>query len=1029
MAEEVKIVDVAGGPAAEATLQELLKVMKSQAGGGSGGGGDSKGAAAAQGLYTTAVTRGTKSQAKNTKGIDKSTSALNKMASAVGGLVTGTFGILQNILGGVIGVGVNLIKAFGDGTGTLTDMVSAIPGIGSILGMFTGYLDNTLTVFQQLSSSGASFNNNLTEIRTSAAGAKVSLESFASLVGSNTEGLAAFGGTVTQGAAMFGKARKALNKYEGDLLNMGLTFEEINEGLMDYMTLNRAGSRGQQQDMAKLAEGSAMYSKGLLTLSKLTGKDIKAQKESLAAKQNDIAFQMQLSKLRPEERAKVQAGLAEALAAGGDVGAEYFKQQFLGMPPLTSATQLFVSTMGDSATAIRSMHEQATNTGVTMKEFSAGTAGRLADFVEGQAKAGASMETMLMAAGAGLDGPAGEIANIMNDMGIKFTDYTDDNGKFNKAKFILDAEAAAKENDKRQDAAKALLSFQSTLRNIKLKFETDLVAPLTTLVGPALLKISTLFDGWVKGDGKTMFASVKKIFDKFTVALDAFGLGGALDTLFTDLGALLGPKLETMMGTIKGFLFGKTAEEVKTELAAQESTLKAKQESLQAEYDKLEKAINSGNLVGPESKAAEEKFASIKAQLELVDAKIIETGENLKNPTASAGLFGDMFGTIWESISGMDWGTIAISLGVLGAAIVALGFVAKPVVIPLVAIGVAAAGIGAGAAGVSLLIDSITGSVGKLADGLKKFENLDSGKLLDVGTSLGPLTAGIMDLAKGGIVASFVSEGALEGLAKGIKSFEGLDAAGLTPIGTAIKSLGDPIKEIASAGFFANFVSDGALEGLAKGIKSFEGLDVKGLTATGPALAALQQGIAAFTGDGVLDSVSKGVGGFISSLFGGEEGQFDALIDGLKKFEEVNADAIHKVGTGLQGLSEFASSDVDLGQINFSADGLQRLNDITKTLDADAITKYNEALEKLVEVLGNLNEELSGANAPGNATAGTNAGSNSPAANALGNITGSNSQAATDRLNMLVGQLVDLQTENNRIGGKTVKALGGNMQA
>ena len=175
----------------------------------------------------------------------------------------------------------NLIKAFGDGTGTLTDMVSAIPGIGSVLGMFTGYLDNTLTVFQQLSSSGASFNNNLTLLRTSAAGAKVSLESFASLIGSNTEGLAAFGGTVTQGAIMFGKARTALNKYEGDLLNMGLTFEEINEGLMDYMTLNRAGSRGQQQDMAALAEGSAMYSKSLLTLSKLAGKDIKAQKEAL----------------------------------------------------------------------------------------------------------------------------------------------------------------------------------------------------------------------------------------------------------------------------------------------------------------------------------------------------------------------------------------------------------------------------------------------------------------------------------------------------------------------------------------------------------------------------------------------------------------------------------------------------------------------------------------------------------------------------------------------------------------------------
>ena len=54
MAEEVKIVDVAGGPAAEATLQELLKVMK--AGGGSGGGGGGKSAAAAtkaQDLYTS----------------------------------------------------------------------------------------------------------------------------------------------------------------------------------------------------------------------------------------------------------------------------------------------------------------------------------------------------------------------------------------------------------------------------------------------------------------------------------------------------------------------------------------------------------------------------------------------------------------------------------------------------------------------------------------------------------------------------------------------------------------------------------------------------------------------------------------------------------------------------------------------------------------------------------------------------------------------------------------------------------------
>lgn len=1025
MAEEVKIVDVAGGPAAEATLQELLKVMKGGAGGG-GGGGSSDAAAKATGLYTDSVTRAIKSQAKNTKGLDKGTSALKKLSNIIGGMASGAFGILKNVLGGVIGVGVNLIKAFGDGTGTLTDMVSAIPGIGSVLGMFTGYLDNTLTVFQQLSSSGASFNNNLTLLRTSAAGAKVSLESFASLIGSNTEGLAAFGGTVTQGAIMFGKARNAMNKYETDLLNMGLTFEEINEGLMDYMTLNRAGSRGQQQDMAALAEGSAMYSKSLMTLSKLSGKDIKTQKEALAAKQNDIAFQMQLAKLRPEERAKVQAGLAEALAAGGDVGAEYFKQQFLGMPPLTSATQLFVATMGESAAAIRGMHQQATNTGVTMAQFQAGTAGRLADFVEGQAKAGASMETMLLAAGAGLDGPAGEIASIMNDMGIKFTDYTDENGNFNRAKFLQDAEAAQKENDKRDEAAKALLSFQQTLRNIKQQFEINIVAPLTKSLGPALTATSKLFSDWA--GSTTIFTDINDAFDAFTADIKDFGFGVAITSLFDSMSTSIGPFAEKLMDDIKGFLFGKSAEEVKADMQESIDSVKTGQANLQAEYDRLKDSIDSGDLTGPETEIAEARQAALAARLEETKNRVTEMETEMTSAGASTGVFGGIFDGIWESISGMDWKTVGIALGVFGAAIVALGFVAKPVVLPLIAIGAAAAGIGLGASGIAALIDSITGSVGKLADGLAKFENLDSGKLLDVGTSLGPLTTGIMDLAKGGIVASFVSEGALEGLAAGVKSFEGIDAAGLIPIGAAIQGLGDPIKEIASAGFFANFVSDGALEGLAKGVKSFEGLDVAGLTATGPALAALQQGIAAFTGDGVLDSVSKGVGGFISSLFGGEEGQFDALIEGLKKFEEVNADAIHKVGTGLQGLSEFASSDVDLGEINLSADGLQRLNDITKTLDAGAITKYNEALEKLVEVLGQLNTELSGANVPGATGGGTTSGA-SPAANALGNMSGSNSDSATERLNMLVAELVVLQTENNRIGGKTVKALGGNMQA
>ena len=1024
MAEEVKIVDVAGGPAAEATLQELLKVMKGGAGGG-GGGGSSDAASKASDLYTTAVTRGTKSQAKNTKGLDKSTTALEKMASAVGGLVTGAFGLLKNVLGGVIGIGVNLIKAFGDGTGTLTDMVSAIPGIGSILGMFTGYLDNTLTVFQQLSSSGASFNNNLTELRLSAAASRVSLESFAGLIGSNSENLAMFGGTVTQGAKAFVDTRRAMNKYETDLLNMGYTFEEINEGLMDYMALNAAGSRAGQRDQAQQAQAAASYATSLTTLSKLTGQDIKAIKERQTAAANDLAFQMKLSKMSDKEKEKVLAGMLEAEAAGPAAVAR-FKEEVMGFPPMTRQTQLFAATMGAANQAISDRVAATRDETLSLKEFTDGSAKNQARMVAGMLESAESMESVLTAGSLSGEGIGNELLTILQDSGVNLNKYIGMSGEELQKAIEEDIIAAQTENKKRDDAVKGLLAFQQTLKDIKEQFETNIVAPITKAVGPQLKLLGEAFSN---ANSTTLTPFIEKIgaqIEKVTADINKFGVAGALDSLITRIGVAAKPVFTGMMDTLSRFIFGET----KTDMEARLNETKASLEGQSAEIQKQIDALNTNlpNLEGAAADSANEQIAGLEQQLANVGRQLGDTQTELDGAKDSSGLFGDMFTDVWEAIKEIEWANIAKNLGIAGAAIVALGFVAKPVVLPLIAIGAAAAGIGLGASGIADLIDSITGSVGKLADGLKKFENLDSGKLLDVGTSLGPLTTGIMDLAKGGIVASFVSEGALEGLAAGVKSFEGIDAAGLIPIGAAIQGLGDPIKEIASAGFFANFVSDGALEGLAKGVKSFEGLDVAGLTATGPALAALQQGIAAFTGDGVLDSVSKGVGGFISSLFGGEEGQFDALIEGLKKFEEVNADAIHKVGTGLQGLSEFATSDVDLGQINISADGLERLNDITKTLDAGAITKYNEALEKLVEVLGELNTELSGANVPGATGGGTTSGP-SPAANALGNVSGSNSNSATERLNMLVGQLVELQAENNRIGGKTVKALGGNMQA
>ena len=201
VAEEVKIVDVAGGPAAEATLQELLKVMKAGgSGGGSGGGKSAAAASKAQDLYTTATTRGTKTRKTNTKAVKDSTSAFGKMSARMGSV----FGTVGNVLGGLTGIAKNFGVAMTQAT-TIGGVLEAVPIFGSVLGQATGYFQSSVESFRQLSEVGAGFGNDMLAIRGASAEAGLSLEQFSAMVSSNSESLGLLGNTSGEGAARMGR--------------------------------------------------------------------------------------------------------------------------------------------------------------------------------------------------------------------------------------------------------------------------------------------------------------------------------------------------------------------------------------------------------------------------------------------------------------------------------------------------------------------------------------------------------------------------------------------------------------------------------------------------------------------------------------------------------------------------------------------------------------------------------------------------------------------------------------------------------
>ena len=182
MAEEVKIVDVAGGPAAEATLQEILKIMKRGGQSGSGGGG---GGAKAQDLYTKAVTRGTTTTKAQTAEVKKSTSALKSFSSGLNSSLGFAFKALGSVLGATTGQLTNFAGAV-QNSNSVTEFLSQVPILGSALGKASAYFDKSLGTFQQLSESGAGFGNNMLAMRQASAEAGLSLDQFADMVSSNS---------------------------------------------------------------------------------------------------------------------------------------------------------------------------------------------------------------------------------------------------------------------------------------------------------------------------------------------------------------------------------------------------------------------------------------------------------------------------------------------------------------------------------------------------------------------------------------------------------------------------------------------------------------------------------------------------------------------------------------------------------------------------------------------------------------------------------------------------------------------------
>ena len=309
MAEEIEIKNVGGkGVASEATLKRLQEAMTAMARQmGASNDQNSK----AFDAYKKSLTLATDKQRKNTDAVDENTEAVESNTSALGSIAGALGGALMSGITSVAGSMFGLGKELLVGGDKLSDFTRHVPLVGGVLTGVVGYFEELTDTFQGLSSQGASFNNSIIEMRTSALEAGLNFTRYTELISQNSDRLTFFGGTVTQGARQLGTFSKEFRTsgVGRNLAAMGFTVEELNEGLLDFAQLEARVTGQRIRDEQQLIDGTASYLKELDQLAKLTGTNRRQQADLMAQNAAEANVAARMANMSDEERARFQGNL------------------------------------------------------------------------------------------------------------------------------------------------------------------------------------------------------------------------------------------------------------------------------------------------------------------------------------------------------------------------------------------------------------------------------------------------------------------------------------------------------------------------------------------------------------------------------------------------------------------------------------------------------------------------------------------------------------------------------------------------
>lgn len=996
MAEEVQISNVGGdGVASEVTLQRLVTSIEAMA---KKMGIDSKSQAAKlQKLYNQEVDKSSKATKEQTGATQEQTTATksatqetNKFARSLGGAVGKGLGALyQSSIG--------LTKAFWNNNTSIEGFASQLPILGRTLGFLGGVADESIDSFRSLSASGASFGGSITDMRNAAASMGISLGEMNQLFTTNASALAVLGGTVNDGAVRFQRMNKNI-KATGDfrsLMEMGFSVQEVNEGMADYIELQSRMGRLQGRSTAELADGSANYLRQIDLLARVTGKTREQAQAALDQQAADSVARTLLNQF--DEGSDEYNNLSASLALLDEVGggtAEALKGMLT--ENLTPAAGRFMAMLGDSGDTVHA----------AMMEVGRGANPQV--MLDAFATAGGKLEEF-----AGADA-AGRVAIIrqLREAGDPMADYLDGASQLLRMSNTSYAEAQEQQSAQQaaQDEATAtLLAFEETQRNVSAAMHKafiesgilDLFAAGLEAVAPLLTGFANSLSGFAETLGSDGWVSALTglLMDGLSALWDNAGVVGAL---VAGIGVLFASKaaagaLTRSLGARISGMFG----------GGSESSTGSSPRS------RANAGRGTGNAIGNIGSGIGKGLGGILKGL----AGGIMAFANPAVALGAAGLAASIV-LIGGAIAGATW-MVGKSLPTMaeglksfeeldGAALIDAG---KGM--GAVALGMAAFGAGSAVAGLGNLVGSVTNGIAGLfgaedpLEKIKKFQeyNFDAARIENNSSAIVSYSRGMAAL------------GAAEGLS-------GIGAA-VGAIGGAIAGLfgaEDPLDkmkrfgeyEFNTAGIIANA---GAVAAYAAAMKDFPS------SPSASVFTALKDGIIGLLGgetDPFAPMMRFGELSFNTAGITNNAGAVSAFAEAMSNMPVINAERTGGVFGAIAGwfagdtvmpwdsVKAFGDADISAEGVTANAAAINAMSTSlngfsVERLDTTGIVSYTTAMERLVEVLSDLNEEL-GRDNNGMFTSGT--GENAGSVMSSMNTAGSGGGVGGDQLNNIMNQVL-----------------------